>query len=602
MVTVVRVRSADASPIIGDVEDLFEAGRYLYMRDLQCISSCVPLGLPQVPQLLNEVRTTLVLACWQSQLSSHPDLDFVSYLLSGIANGFRIGFNYNKYQHRSAKRNMLSATQNPEVVREYLAKECASGRVVGPLERGSLPLQINRFGVIPKPHQPGKWRLIVDLSYPEGESVNDGIASELCSLSYASIDNAAQRIVKRGRGTLLAKVDLESAYRMVPVHPDDRHLLGMEWDKRLYVDTALPFGLRSAPKIFTALADGLLWIMASQGIREAIHYLDDYLLFGDPDTQECAEALRVMLSLCQQLGVPVSMPKIEGPANVLTFLGIELDTVRCELRLPSEKLIRLKSTLGGWSTKISCTKRELLSLIGQLQHACKVVRPGRTFLRRMIDLSTVAKQLHHHIRLTAAFRSDLQWWLTFLIKWNGVSMMQAIVQKRPEAVITSDASGNWGCGAFSSQGCWFQLQWPQQWANVHITIKELLPIVVACAVWGSNWRGQTIQCICDNAAVVAIINSGRSKDKLAMHILRCLFFFTAHFNVSLFAQHLPGRENVAADALSRDNLPLFLQQVPRAKRDPTLLPQELVQALILHQPDWTSVSWRNLFNSILLKV
>ena len=125
---------------------------------------------------------------------------------------------------------------------------------------------------------------------------------------------------------------------------------------------------------------------------------------------------------------------------------------------------------------------------------------------------------------------------------------------------------------------------------------------MACAVWGKNWRGQTIKCICDNAAVVAIINSGRSKDKFAMHILRCLFFFTAHFNLSLFAQHLPGKENVAADALSRDNLPLFLQQVPRAKQDPTLLPQELVQALILHQPDWTSVSWRNLFNSILQKV
>ena len=599
----VYVGSAVASPrIIGDVEDLFEAGRYLYMRDLQSISNCIPPGIPQVPQLLREVRTTLVLASWQSQLSGHSDLDFVSYILSGIANGFRIGFDYNRHLHRSAKRNMLSATQNPDIVREYLAKECCLGRVVRPVEKGLFPLHINRLGVIPKPHQPGKWRLIVDLSYPEGESVNDGIDSELCSLSYASVDSAAQRIIGWGRGTVLAKVDLESAYRMVPVHPDDRHLLGMEWDGSVYVDTALPFGLRSAPKIFTALADDLLWIMANQGIRGAIHYLDDYLLFGDPDTRECEEALRIMLSLCEQLGVPVSMTKIEGPATVLTFLGIVLDTVRLELRLPTEKLIRLKAVLEGWSNKKSCTKRELLSLIGQLQHACKVVRPGRTFLRQMIDLSAVAKQLHHHIRLTAAFCSDLQWWLTFITKWNGVSMMQANVRKHPEAVITSDASGNWGCGAFSSQSCWFQLQWPQQWADVHITVKELLPIAVACAVWGKKWKGQTIKCICDNAAIVAIINSGRSKDKLTMHILRCLSFFTAHFNVSLFAQHLPGRENVAADALSRNNLPLFLQQVPGAKQDPTLLPQELVQALILQRPDWTSVSWRNLFNSILQKV
>ena len=157
---VVLVGSAVSSLAIGDVEDLFEAGRYLYMRDLRRISSCVPLGLPQAPQLLKEVRTPLVLACWQSQLRIHPDLEFVSYLLSGIANGFRIGFNNNKHRHQSAKRNMLSANQNPEAVREYLAKECGLGRVVGPLEKGYLPLQINRFGVIPKPHQPGKWRLM----------------------------------------------------------------------------------------------------------------------------------------------------------------------------------------------------------------------------------------------------------------------------------------------------------------------------------------------------------------------------------------------------------------------------------------------------------
>ena len=134
------------------------------------------------------------------------------------------------------------------------------------------------------------------------------------------------------------------------------------------------------------------------------------------------------------------------------------------------------------------------------------------------------------------------------------------------------------------------------------TVKELLPIVVACAVWGKQWRGTTVKCICDNAAVVAILKSGKSKDRLAMHLVRCLFFFSAHFNIFLVAQHLPGRENVAADALSRDNLPLFYQQVPSASRHPTPIPEKLVWALILHQPDWTSQMWRQWFSSILQKV
>ena len=132
--------------------------------------------------------------------------------------------------------------------------------------------------------------------------------------------------------------------------------------------------------------------------------------------------------------------------------------------------------------------------------------------------------------------------------------------------------------------------------------KELLPIVVACALWGKDWRGSTVKCVCDNAAVVAILNSGQSKDKLAMHLIRCLFFFLAHFNVFLFAQHLPGRDNVAADALSRDNLPLFHQQVRQAASSPTPIPDELLQTLILHQPDWMSQSWRDWFNTTLRKV
>ena len=97
----------------------------------------------------------------------------------------------------------------------------------------------------------------------------------------------------------------------------------------------------------------------------------------------------------------------------------------------------------------------------------------------------------------------------------------------PDATVISDASGHWGCGAFCSTGNWFHFRWPDIWNAVHITVKKLLPIVVACAVWGKEWNGMTIKIKCDNAAVVAIINSGRSKEHRAMHLMRCLFFFLA---------------------------------------------------------------------------
>ena len=165
-------------------------------------------------------------------------------------------------------------------------------------------------------------------------------------------------------------------------------------------------------------------------------------------------------------------------------------------------------------------------------------------------------------------------------------------------MLTSDASGSWGCGAFESSGLWFQIEWQGALEGVHITVKELLPVVVACALWGRQWRGMTVQCRCDNAVVVAILRSGTSKLPLAMHLMRCLFFFVAYYQIYLDPVHLPGRCNEAADSLSRNNLPRFLQLVPTAQPQPTPLPGGLFQALVSQTPDWTSDTWMTVLRSI----
>ena len=127
-----------------------------------------------------------------------------------------------------------------------------------------------------------------------------------------------------------------------------------------------------------------------------------------------------MLQVCNKLGFPIAEGKIEGPTAVIIFLGILLDTSKMELRLPKDKLEDLLRLLKQWTRK-KTTKRELLSLIGKLSFAAKVVPAGRIFLRRLIDLSTSAKKLHHHIHLSASARADIQWWQDFLLGWNGVS-------------------------------------------------------------------------------------------------------------------------------------------------------------------------------------
>lgn len=110
-----------------------------------------------------------------------------------------------------------------------------------------------------------------------------------------------------------------------------------------------------------------------------------------------------------------------------------------------------------------------------------MVRAGRSFLRRLIDLSKLAKELDHFVRLNRDARSDLEWWFQFARKWNDISIMYQSNRDKCQITVVSDSSGKWGCGAFCNEK-WFQLQWPASWGDFNITTKELAPIVLAAVV------------------------------------------------------------------------------------------------------------------------
>ena len=159
------------------------------------------------------------------------------------------------------------------------------------------------------------------------------------------------------------------------------------------------------------------------------------------------------------------MDKLEGPSHCITFLEIEIDTVAGVLQLPPDKLIRLQKALQQWSSRRACERRELESLIGTLQHACWVIKPGRSFLRQMIDLLHIPRRPHQHMRLNKHFRGDQQWWRVFASHWNGVAVFPP--RAPPDFDVISDASGQWECGAWS-QSSWFQPQWPKTASQHHI--------------------------------------------------------------------------------------------------------------------------------------
>lgn len=141
------------------------------------------------------------------------------------------------------------------------------------------------------------------------------------------------------------------------------------------------------------------------------------------------------------------------------------------------------------------------------------------------------------------------------------------------------------------------LPWTEETELYLITAKELIPIVIAGALWGRHWRGTTVQAYCDNMAVVHIVNHGSSKNRDAMHLARCLAFITAKFDFYMIASHIKGANNTKADALSRDNLQLFRSLHPQAEPEGAQIPQPLLDLLVLSRPDWTSKRWTELWNT-----
>ena len=442
-----------------------------------------------VPATARLIQTPLVIPKWTQALQAYPLKSLATFFLTGITSGFRVGYNRPRRPLKSAHKNLAGALLHPDVVEDYLAAEVLSHRVAGPYARNSCPdPHISRFGVIPKRHQQRKWRLIIDLSYPKLHSVNDSIPKHLCSLTYVTVDDAITNILESGQGTLLAKVDIKHAFRLLPVHPADRHLLTMEWNQSIYIDTCLPFGLRSAPKLFNILADLLSWVTTQQGVTFSMHYLDDFLMFGPPDSPICQQNLNTFTQVCNELGIPLATEKLEGPSTSLTFLGIILDTHHMEIRLPMDKLQRIHQELSLWLPRKTATKRDILSLVGLLQHATKVVRSGRTFVARMYSTAAKLRELTFFTRLNQDFRSDLFWWYTFIGSWNGLSILRNANSDVPaDFCIQTDASGSLGCGACWNHH-WFQWSWSKEWETVGIMAKELVPIVLSCVSFTSRPR------------------------------------------------------------------------------------------------------------------
>ncbi len=503
---------------------------------------------------------------WYHNMNDCPDTQLRDSVFHGLHYGVDIGSHGPDIG--GVYPNWPSVYEHFDKVDKTIDEDLSRGRLVGPwTSPPCIGFVSSPLGAFVRHGGSGKVRVIHDLSFPPGRSVNDSINPDEFRLQYKSIDDAVCICMTYKEPCYLAKSDLRAAFKHVLVNPRFWHKLGFQWRDRFYASACLPFGLRASPFRFDEFARGLEYMAIKRGTSVGtLHYLDDTLTTGATPI-ECAHSIDVFNETARLAGFNLQTDKCTKPSQTIEFLGIQLDTVNGTLSIPEHKLVDTIELLESWLNRKRCTKRELLSIIGKLSFAARVIRAGRTFLRRLITLSTKVKYLHYKINLNKEAQKDLKWWYDCIRSHNGVSMFpQHWVTEECQLAFT-DASdvgmgivynNMWTLVAFVGDKAWLR--------NMPIHFREMLAVCVALMTFGEQLRNQKVILKVDNMAIVYAINKGSIKCIETMELVRTLYHIMCKYDIECKSEYIATSDNVLADALSRLDFATFRQAHPNADR------------------------------------
>ena len=240
--------------------------------------------------------TPIKLDVLRDMLMQYPNTVDADVLLKGFTSGFSLGFSGPRIGRLADC--LKSAKDLPLVVLDKIAKEQSLSRIAGPFDRPPFPqLQCSPIELVPK-HEPNTYRLIHHLSFPAGGSVNDFIDRDKCFVRYAPFDEAVRIVCRNGKGAWLAKSDIKSAFRLLPVAPVDYELLGFTFQNKFYFDKCLPMGCSISCALFEKFSTFLEFCICNLSKSSSItHYLDDFFFVGKSKAQ-CKYLLDEFAAMC----------------------------------------------------------------------------------------------------------------------------------------------------------------------------------------------------------------------------------------------------------------------------------------------------------------
>ena len=459
--------------------------------------------------------------------------------------------------------NHPSALRHPDIIQKHLDTEILHGAMLGPFtippyspwcHVSPMMTADKRDWSLDEDAEPEK-RVVTDLSWPHGLSVNDGCPKDvydsyLYKLQLPCADNLIEMILKAGPNSWMWSSDISRAFRQLPLDPLDWPLLCVKHDGNYYSDVSLAFGARWASACCQRMSDSLTFIMDKQNYSSKC-YVDD-TAGCEKEKKTCENAFDYFNQTCDQINLERALHKGVRSTQLLRWIGWLFDTVKMQVRLPDDKKQAILNLCIRWLKKSHASLRELRQLLGKLLHISQVVKPARLFLTRMLDTLRAFPQTGK-IELSGEFLKDVRWFVCFLDAYNGINLILP-VPTIPHVISVDSCST--GCGGVFRDQC-YHYEYPAEItaAGLSACHLEMLNCLISLRLWSKDLRGETITLNSDSQIAVNVLQHGRSRDPFMLQCARNVWMLLSLYQITLISEHVSGESLIlSADALSRYHL------------------------------------------------
>lgn len=436
--------------------------------------------------------------------------DDTEFLVKGFKYGFSLGYEGPK-NRRTLSRNHKLRAGNSSVLWNKIMKEVKVGRMTGPHDFPPYQSFIQSpITLIPKKGSESSdplesTRLIFDLSYPAGESLNDYTPQHLKSVDYPLFDQSIRMCLKQGKGCFLSKTDGKSAFLMLPLAPDQFRWVVMmcryplTGRKYYFSLKTVCFGSGTSCFLYMKLSNALAHIFRVKTNGGDISNLLDDFMTCKIDRSGCNDYLVEFMNICGRINLPLSEEKTCWATQEIVFLGLLINTVHQTISIPEDKVERGKRELDVMIRSKKVTVHQLQKLTGLLNFFCRAIVPGRAFTGRLYA-KMKGMQRYHHLRVDGEMKSDLNTWLTFLDLDEAVCrpfmdfevvLHADQIQFFTDGALDESRIGVGGC----FEGSWFSGILPRAWygeysAILNIQIIELYAVFLGLSLWMERLRNR----------------------------------------------------------------------------------------------------------------